>query len=489
MRPYFSYDAQSAFQDLGQSSISVLVTYPAGQEWYVIMDKKTATPLFEGDDAKEARTMADQFAAIADLAYLGQILESSDTQRYIDSSLDATVSEDGLPLIPPTMVNARTSIDFGTAFERAKEGNPQWNAWTEACCKALLPSRSRMLLLGYEQKTPVEDNGESSFNYRDVVVLARIDWGVTANGDQVPKAIEIQVLDERYDLNGTPLSRLLHDIQMSPKGDVWIEGEDEMNDWLETTSRMPLFRLHRKPEQSERIYAHEGGPVLEFLAKHRPWLVEKDDQGHPIPLRVVQVPAYENFDEAGLLRDQNFVAACFFGDQLERAERAKIIQLQQRQQFVQPAQTVPAGTFVKVAELDDGVVLEAMHDRKSQEGRDWLNYRLWVKGELVLDVHPGNPALYASRVAGLSPIDGPVDPANLVLSPRQVGSLLGLATSPPVGEEEEQGLPVRVVRFLESYCCENLQESARALEEGEATIEAGKFVLLKQETPSEELAP
>lgn len=479
MSPYFSYEAPSAFGDLSQSSIGVLVTNPAGHEWYVIMDKKSAMPLFETDSLNEAKEMADAHAAISDLAFFVRSLADESAIVYVESSLGTAVTNDGLQVIPDAMIRSGASANIGEAITRAAASSRHWETWDNGT--SALASHPRSLVFSMDMKVPPSDDEGTHMEYSQVIVMAEMDWSINDL-----RKIDLKVLDGDYKVNGKPLHRLLHEIEISPDNEVWIESPDELEDWIGVTERMPLFTALHKPDRG-RIYAYEGGPVLKSIAATRPWMVEKDAEGNPVPLRIREALDYEVFNEEGLKDDQHFLASIFLQDQLAAEARAKLIKAQEGL-GITPGQVTPQGTFVKVAEIDSDVTLEAMFDRKTPNiigTRDWLNYRLWVSGELVLDVHPGNPSLYPARTVGISPMQGAVDPENFSLTSEQVGDLLATALV-EVDPDDDQGLPERVIRFLQSSRCEELNGDAQALEAGEAVIEGGKLVRLDAEGHDQE---
>lgn len=484
MTPYFSYEAPSAFKDFSHSAIAVLVTFPAENEWYVIMDKKSALPLFETDSPSEAKTMAEQFAKISDLAFLSTILSDKNSVRYVEGSLSCSMSRDGLNAIPDNMVQSAVTIAFDGDMERATENNNQWTTW-EASRDTILSNQPRTLVFGFDTK--VEERGDDGVELvtQHVIMLAEMDWGISDL-----KKIDLKMLDGDHVVNGEPLRRLLWHVESSPKHEIWVETADELDDWRSITDQMPLFQAYHKPEQSTRIYAYEGGQVLEKIAATRPWLVEKDAQGNPVPLRIVEAPAYQDFGEKGLKEDQQFIAAVFLGDALTDAARKDVIEAQ-RTHGIEFGQVTPHGQFVKVAELEAGVVLEAMFDRTTPNiigTRDWVNYRLWIEGELVLDVHPGNAAQYAERMVSISPLGGPaLDSTKFSMTSDQIGDLLATALSESADPEDNEVLPERVANFLHSGLCEELQGDAQDIERGDAVIENGKFVRLK--SPDAEDAP
>lgn len=472
MTPYFSYEAQSAFGAQSPSAIGVLVTFPAAHEWYVVMDKKLANPLFETDSLDEANKMAERYSAISDLAFLAKALSDTTAVRYVETSLDCSVSHDGLDLIPAAMIRSAASFKLDDAFHRAAEGNEQWNSWVEQRDE-VLAHRPRSLVFSFDQKSEVQYEEGPELETKRVYFMAELDWGITDL-----KGATLKALDGDFVINGQPLSRFLHEIEISPENELWVHDDDEVADWIGVTQRMPLFTQFHNPELKSRIYAYEGGPVLESIAQTRPWMVEKDGEGNPIPLRIVKALDHQVVSEAGLKDDQHFIAAIFLMDQLTIAARAEIIK-EQQSQGIHLGQVTQRGQFVKVAEFESGVVLEAMFDRATPNligTRDWLNYRLWVEGELVLDVHPDNAIQYKERTVSISPVGGPLDPSAFSMSSDQIGQLLYTALAEADMEEGESELPRRVAMFLKSPMCEELQGDAQAIEMDEAYIADGKLV-------------
>ncbi len=245
------------------------------------MDKKSAMPLFETDSLNEAQEMADAHAAISDLAFLVRALADESAIIYVESSLGTAMTNDGLQVIPDEMIRSSASTDIGEAITRAAASSRHWETWDNG--SPALARHPRSLVFSIDAKVPPSDEEGTHMEYRQVIVMAEMDWGI----DQLRK-IDLKVLDGDYKVNSKPLHRLLHEIEISPDNEVWIEAPDELDDWIGVTERMPLFTELHKPDRA-RIYAYEGGPVLKSIAATRPWLVEKDAEGNPVPLRIGSV--------------------------------------------------------------------------------------------------------------------------------------------------------------------------------------------------------
>ena len=144
--------------------------------------------------------------------------------------------------------------------------------------------------------------------------------------------------------------------------------------------------------------------------------------------------------------------------------------------------------FKKVATVRD-LDLEAMFDKKVPNTigtREFLNYRVWVEGELVMDVHPGNKEQYKARRISLSPMGQPLEYDVTSISDSQCGELLGTALTELQTDDDssDQFLPERVKAFLRSSYVDEMQGDARALEDGEAKLVNGVFE--EPETPDVE---
>lgn len=474
MRPTLYHEASSAFGQLGQAAVSVLITRPAGEPWYVVIDRNADDPLlYETDREDVARKMANQFATLGDLGQVAQSLLSLNKEIFLVSMLDIAQSRDGLKLIDPEMIRGSSVAQFDLD-EDTLARNAHWGLWLQAM--ALVPelaNRPKSLIYSFPHETLVKDEDGSRVDHDETYVLLEIDWGVAK-----PKGISIHVLDEDYVLNGEPLHKTLYAISMSPKHEVFYETPGELEWELPSLKEMPYFSQLRKPEQTNRIIAYEGGKVLESLCHTHPWLLERDAQGNVVPLRVQQVPEYLDFDEKVLRDDHHLLSSIYLTSLLEQQARTKVIN-QQRAQGIAMGQTVDGQTFTKVLDDGHGVVVEAAYDKSTPNtigACDWLSYRIWAHGELVMDVRPGNKELYEARVVSISPIGGPIGrDAPLVLTDQQVGDLLATALSPVDLEEgaRDARLPQRVLDFLESSLCEELAGDANDLESGEAHLVGG----------------
>jgi hypothetical protein len=171
-------------------------------------------------------------------------------------------------------------------------------------------------------------------------------------------------------------------------------------------------------------------------------------------------------------------------DKLVAAAREEII-AQQRKNGIKEEQVMPDGRqFVNVAEFDGTTVVEAMFDKTTPNTigtREWLNYRIWVDGELVMDVQPGNQEQYAARIVSISPSQNRLEFGIENITPKQVGDLVCTALVPLYSDDEgaqrstDRNLPQRVKDFLNSDYAELLTSQAQELESGEATLVDGKY--------------
>jgi hypothetical protein len=167
------------------------------------------------------------------------------------------------------MIRSAASFKLDDAFHRAAEGNEQWNSWVEQRDE-VLSHRPRSLVFSFDQKSEVQYEEGPELETKRVYFMAELDWGITDL-----KGATLKALDGDFVINGQPLSRFLHEIEISPENELWVHDDDEVADWIGVTQRMPLFTLFHNPELKSRIYAYEGGPVLESIAQTRPWMVER----------------------------------------------------------------------------------------------------------------------------------------------------------------------------------------------------------------------
>ncbi len=237
--------------------------------------------------------------------------------------------------------------------------------------------------------------------------------------------------------------------------------------------KLPLYfaAAKEKPELRESAMVLEGGEALKVLARSRPWMVEKNADGQALPLRITKPSVLVDGLEEGAERDAQFISSLVMRDELTRIVRAKVIAKEQSE-GVTLEQTLDDGRkFVKVAHVL-GADLEVAYEKTTPNiigTRDWGCYRLWVEGELVLDVSPANKAMHQARIASLSPMTGRIwnDPN---WSGEAVGELLSIAlTEIGAGDDEDSidyTLPQRVQDFLSSAYAEDLRSAAQDMEQG-----------------------
>ena len=138
--------------------------------------------------------------------------------------------------------------------------------------------------------------------------------------------MHVRQLNNHYELDrgGRTLMNCLYEVIQSPEHSVIIDSMEELPDWVDVIKRMPcLQQALPRISPDFRGYISESGPVLRQLADRKPWLVETDNDGVPVPMRVVRVQAFETVSEDGLRRDNQAIAAAFFKDSLEEHARER----------------------------------------------------------------------------------------------------------------------------------------------------------------------
>lgn len=169
-------------------------------------------------------------------------------------------------------------------------------------------------------------NGDSAFEHEQAVgnYLCEFRFGGDAQ-DLV--SLQVRQLNNSYELDrtGRTLMNCLYEVIESPKHAVMIDSMEELGDWIDVTQQMPHL-LHALPRLSPdfRGYISEDGPVLRHLAQFKPWMVETDDDGVPVPMRLTRVTDIDPVDEAGQLRDQQELAVAFLMDTLEDHARGRL---------------------------------------------------------------------------------------------------------------------------------------------------------------------
>lgn len=457
MRPYLLHEARSAFAERSPSSFAVLVTYPTEQAWHVVLDKKTAIPVFECEAAQQALEMADRFAQLSDLEFMANLLLSGSSKVYCQTEKPSWVASDGLDLFPPSLFHSSSRIAIDDAMESAihSDGDTkrQWAIWEAATTASpCLAKRPQSILFSFETEEPVRDESGWASEKTEVFVAASLQW---SEGGQILGA-DIRVLNAE----NRRLRQWLQDIDHSPADEAWLEGDESAGEWSEIVKVMPLLAA-RLPG-----YVYQGGPVLEYIAKHHPELVIADEQGVPLPIRIASIASDQVVDEQGMREDQAALAAVFLSDQLETIARLPIIEAQHKTGKLR-GQQFGDQCFETLATYADDVVLEVL-GKPTVPGV--VNYRIWSNSECVVDAAPGslvacNPArtLVGGSAAGLE------SPA--AVDRAQLADLVLDVALAPFDPQSNFLLPERVEQFLASPVGERLH--AGVLErKGDRTVAA-----------------
>lgn len=481
---------ESIFGNLNPLGFSVIRTTPAGKDWFVAVDQKTMRPIWEGDERSEVEQVAEWNMQVRDLAFIADHANNDrpDVDRLY-SGFDLTKSQDGLNLILPKMVLGTSTIDVSDKFTAAAaELNKDWSNWLvfrhAARVLASTPANECVVI---EFEVNVPDAGLDDPKTQSVTVkldFDRINQINTSKG-----GVTISRLDTRLNENGYKLKSVFdryaqHTMQSTP-----VESSHDFQVLVDHfKTYMPLYAAHAQGDVSkqEKVIVLEGGKVLEELALKRPWMVEKDQGGKALPLRISTVLTPEDATEDAVEKEACFISSVVVRDKLTELVRQKVIETQRAAGFVSE-QVMPEGRqFKQVADLL-GSKLEVMYDRTTPNTlgtRDWLSYRLWVEGELVLDVHPSNELQYAARTASLSPMM-PIDWADPQPSAEQVAEILDMALTDVGASGDEDSpdyrLPPRVQDFLGSSFADDLRLAANDLREGNATLENGVFTEVEQD--------
>lgn len=461
MRPAIQYEATSA---LG-ANIAVLVTYPAGQPWFVVFDRRDGTPLHETDDERAAMTTADAHAQAWDLSFVVKQLSESSTTIYLHSDRHEALatSQDGLPLIcDPDLILASTSVSH-IGLSQAAEAFAASGSELQAAIRLATDgaaSKPGTLVFSFVETHEVEDDGEPRLDAIEHYVHLTMKWGQTNELD----GFQLDILDEQATLNKQPLYKVLLEIQSSPEHELYFADRDELQDCQPVAEKMPHFSAYVEEADPAALhgYAYEGGPVLESLKNTHPWLVSTDLQGRAVPMRFIQTDVEELAH--AMTRDQHKLAEIYLIGELTQHVRGRVI-AQQRKLGLAPGQSLDGKQFRTLAKFDARVALEI--GEPPRDGN--IQYRIWSDGELVIeDELPENKH---SEILHQSPSDGAVA---MVLS-----QILDAADS--------AGSTARQQAFINSVTAINLLNNAVNLLSGNASIKNGLFThtLKVEETPSQ----
>lgn len=484
----------SVLGDLNPKGFSVIRTTPAGSDWFVAVDEETMAPIHESESLAEVEEIARWHMQARDLAFIAWSAGQQQaflSRRYVGS--DLTKSEDGLPLITADMVMASSKLVVNEAFKtNALNFNNDWRQWVEFRENSETMADTlgqESVMLDFSVPTPnVED---AAAEQRVIVILLNFDKSsrYSAQG-----GVEMLVIKPEAALSkGMRLLDVLAQYDKETIKRAAIADEQEISTEQKFFAKeMPLYFQFAQKDASNRhqVIALEGGKVLEDLALMRPWMVEKDEAGQALPLYISRGADFREVTEDQAEHDAGWLSSIVIRDKVTQIKRKGVVAAQQAAGLVL-GQVMPDGRAFKSVAKFDNAELEVMYDKTTPNTlgtRDWLCYRLWVEGELVLDVHPGNPAQYHARVASPSPMQ-PFDHDDPVLSEDQVAELLDLALTEVDADGQTESLdsylhdklPQRVQDFLESDAAESLKLLANDLREGKAEIENGIFKSLPQE--------
>lgn len=470
----------SAFPKLNPRTYGVINVQPEGKDWFVIAEQASMDPVFECGDGKEAVQRATELAQTMDLAFWAEWMDDARRCEVQYQGSLLTESADGLSLIPRSIVEAEVEVPVRPVPDEPIDGEygamRQWECFAQAM--GLEGNTSFLACVEVPAQHPIKQETD------EVFVLVSKYRNLDTSGQA---SIRIEVLDPNKQVFGKQsLYDVLREYRASEINSWVLNGPEDYEDesgynFKYLKRECPLYLSHHNPEtQRERVFIHEGGAVMEALAATRPWMVEKDKEGKALPLRISPIseildkPTEEYADKHG-----RFLSSIVIRDKLTAYAREAVI-AKQAAEGITREQVMPDGRqFKKVATIRD-LDLEVMFDKKVPNTigtREFFNYRVWVEGELVMDVHPGNKEHYNARRVSLSPMGQPLEYDVTSISDSQCGELLGTALTELQTDEDssDQFLPERVKAFLRSSYVDEMQGDARALEEGEAKLVNGVF--------------
>ena len=414
-----------------------------------------------------------------DLSFWADWMDNENRCEVLYTGSLLTLSTDGLPLIPLSIVQGAVEVSERPLPEEPIAGEydalRQWTGFEEAI--NLVYNRS------FLANVSVPDQHPSKQETDEVLVLVSKLRNLDLNGKS---SVRVELLDPKKQVFG---KQSLYDI-------LWEYRINQMHSWVMTgpddfdeesrcfkhlKEECPLYiKNHNPATQRENVFIHEGGAVMDTLAATRPWMVEKDADGKALPLRISDISSpLDQPTEEGADKHARFLASIVIHDKLTAYAREAVI-TKQSKQGIEREQVMPDGRqFKKVATVRD-LELEVMFDKTAPNTigtREFLNYRLWVQGELVMDVHPSNTVQYKARTVSLSPMGPPLQYDVTAITDSQCGELLATALSELQTDENSSDLllPERVKAFLRSSYVDELQGDALELEEGSAHLVDGVF--------------
>lgn len=479
----------SIFGDINPSRFFVIRTTPGTHDWFIAIDQQTLKPMFESESQKEVEQFAEWNTQVRDLAFIAKNMDDDVSGTVLYAGLDLTVSQDGLPLLPAGAVTGELQITQSDSFDgAAKVLNPDWDQWHQCFENSKVmqfAKRHQCALLEIECE---DEYGSHSFM---VIINFHHTSGFSMkvlDSDYMRKNSDLPLVKGFYDnLRGIGHRRALISTPV-------ISPEDVEESTAFFPNNFPIYTEHSKGSDELRtnVIVSEGELLIDLAAK-RPWMVEKDKHGIALPLRIEKCMYAEDATEDAAERESYFISSVVIMDKITDAVRALQVTEQQAQGLI-PGQTMGDGQFKKVAEIL-GTTLEVLYNKTTPNTlgtRDWFSYRLWVEGELVLDVHPSNEIQYQARVASLGPSFS-IDWSDPQPSVEAVAEMLDLALIGVAEGGDEDSLdfllPKRVQLFLGSSYADELRLAADDLREGKAELVNGIYVELETEDALEEPAP
>lgn len=468
----------SIFGNKNPQTFSVIKTRPFGKDWYVVVDHVSKRPGWEGEDFLTARKIAESNMQISDLAFIANcaINNSSSFAKKFDGP-DLRLSEDGLEILSEKLVKNSFSVSFDeTVINYAVELNKDWKVFNDFLFQTFgyveSENNDRCILIEFSS----ESNNDCNLlpNYQVLLNLAA--------GTQHAIGV-VFINNDDYGSIRQEFQRTLNQCFPDSISGVIV---DEVYQGDKFNPEIPLLEKVKEKLIGSRFVAIQGGRALQVLADRKPWMVEVDADGLPLPLRIQVLDADEgvkDFGEAAFEKIRIDTSAIAVRECLTDLIRNDVIKAQEKVGITM-GQAMGNGRAFSLAFESPKFALEIMVDKVMHDlpggRRTWLNYRLWVEGELVLDVHPGNAAQY--KYGSYSP--GPraavgLDEASPTLLPADLGEMLSaVLTSPSELDYDDdvamkaalREVPRRVLWFFDSQVAEEIRSIADDLREGALII-------------------
>lgn len=472
----------SAFQKFNPQTYGVINVQPEGKDWFVIAEQASMNPVFETGDCKEAIARAHALAQAKDLDFWAGWMENEKTCELFYQGALLTQSTDGLPLIPQSIVDSSLEVEERTLPPPEDAIPGEYNAlhyWGNfATAMGLHGNTSFVACIEIPEDHPAAKDDSNVW-----VLVSK----VRSHDMPDPSTIRIEVLNPNQQVFGKEsLYDILWEHRASQTHSWVLDGPDDFADeegyhFKYLKRECPLYLEHHDPAtQRAHVFIHEGGKIMEALAKTRPWMVAKDKQGNPLPLRISPISGLlDEPTEEGADKQTRFLSSIAIHDKLTACAREAVIAQQAKGGITREQVMSDGRQFKHVATIRD-LDVEVMFDKTAPNvigTREYLNYRIWVQGELVMDVHPDNPVQYNARRLSLSPMGGELQDDVTAISDSQCGELIATALSELSADEGSPDLllPERVKAFLRSSYADEIQGDANALEEGQAHLVKGVF--------------